>query len=515
MIQILSHRKPNGSRSAGSTLIITVIAMFIITASTLGVLLVTANALHLNTRQRSAAAGFNLAESGAEKAALWLKELSTPPTNPTSFDPFNGPQTVGDGTYSVTVIPDPANLFNYLKIFRIVSVGTENGVSKKVEVVVRQASFGRYAYFTDKETSNIGGGAIWWTAGETVDGPVHSNNTGGSNFNINYNGSKAPIFLDMVTGSGSTINYTPSRPKNESTYKKVFSDGSKGYKLGVSPIRLPDSTDVQKVAAWGSGASFPSKTGVYLKADTEGGIYIQGDAEMRFLLDVSGNQQIEVKQGINITTLTLNRSTGQISSFGTMGEGSPSTSSTLGSGVIYCSGNITSLKGTIADNRVVNSEIQTRTAFTVATDVNAGKTIKITDNLVYNTKPNKLLSADHSTNLKAGTLGLVAKDILLASTAPKNLEINAICLAGGHNTTSGSFYLENYDKKTPTGTLTVIGGIIQKARGAVGTFNSSTGQTQTGYMKDYRYDPRMADNPPPFYPTTGQYERLSWQLLPD
>ena len=63
------------------------------------------------------------------------------------------------------------------------------------------------------------------------------------------------------------------------------------------------------------------------------------------------------------------------------------------------------------------------------------------------------------------------------------------------------------------GTLAVLGGIIQKARGPVGTFNSTTGQTVTGYSKAYSYDPRLAMNPPPYYPTTGQYERVSWQVL--
>ena len=63
------------------------------------------------------------------------------------------------------------------------------------------------------------------------------------------------------------------------------------------------------------------------------------------------------------------------------------------------------------------------------------------------------------------------------------------------------------------GTLKVLGGIIQNARGPVGTFNSSTGEMITGYSKNYTYDPRLASNPPPYYPTTGQYERLSWRTL--
>lgn len=86
---------------------------------------------------------------------------------------------------------------------------------------------------------------------------------------------------------------------------------------------------------------------------------------------------------------------------------------------------------------------------------------------------------------------------------------------GGRNTTSGSFYVANYNTKKPTGTLRVLGGIIQKARGPVGHFDPNTGKTLTGYAKNYSYDPRLASNPPPFYPTTGTYERLSWRVLPN
>jgi hypothetical protein len=43
----------------------------------------------------------------------------------------------------------------------------------------------------------------------------------------------------------------------------------------------------------------------------------------------------------------------------------------------------------------------------------------------------------------------------------------------------------------------------------------SGGVINHGYAKNYSYDPRLAITPPPFYPTTGQYDRLSWRVLPD
>ena len=60
--------------------------------------------------------------------------------------------------------------------------------------------------------------------------------------------------------------------------------------------------------------------------------------------------------------------------------------------------------------------------------------------------------------------------------------------------------------------MKIMGGVIQKARGPVGTI--SGGVIQTGYAKNYYYDTRMADNPPPYFPTTGNYDRISWRKQP-
>jgi len=506
------RKRPTIGKS-GNILVVTMIALFCVTASMMGLLLITANALHLCQTQKYGATAFNIAESGAEMEALALKNQPVPPAGTSPLDLLGGAKALNGGTYQATIYPDPGNSTSYLKTYRIVSVGTVGTTSRTVEVVVRQASFGRYAYFTDKETSSVSGGAIWWKAGETIDGPAHSNNANGSNFNINYNGSTAPIFLDMVTAAGNSISYNPSRPRNEATYQKIFKDGSKGFKLGVSPILLPPTSDTQRNAAWGSSAGFPATDGVYLRSGSSGGIYVRGDAGMQLSLDASGNQILTITQGSNTTTITMNKSLQMTTVSGPVAPGSPTSAASLGTGVVYCTGNITSLKGEVADNVVQNGAITVRSALTIATDVANGKYIKVTDNIIYHTRPDKTLDPNDPINLAAGTLGLVAEDVRIASSAPKNLEIDAVCLAGGQNTADGSFYLENYDSKTPTGTLKVIGGIIQKARGPVGTFDPNSGKTLTGYTKDYHYDSRLAQNPPPYYPTTGQYERISWQVL--
>ena len=104
-------------------------------------------------------------------------------------------------------------------------------------------------------------------------------------------------------------------------------------------------------------------------------------------------------------------------------------------------------------------------------------------------------------------LGIIAEgNVVISSSASNNLEVDASIMA-----LNTSFMLQNWDQGSPKGTLTVYGGIIQDQRGPVGTFNGSTGQKLTGYSKNYSYDQRLLDTPPPFFPTTGDYVTLAWQ----
>jgi hypothetical protein len=74
-----------------------------------------------------------------------------------------------------------------------------------------------------------------------------------------------------------------------------------------------------------------------------------------------------------------------------------------------------------------------------------------------------------------------------------------------------SFTVENWWEGSPKGTLTVFGGIIQDERGPTGTFNPETNNKISGYSKNYQYDVRLITNPPPFYPTTGDYVVVTWR----
>ena len=126
--------------------------------------------------------------------------------------------------------------------------------------------------------------------------------------------------------------------------------------------------------------------------------------------------------------------------------------------------------------------------------------INITNNIVYAHDPR--LPGSTSTD----TLGLISEgDLVIDKDASHtNLEIDASIMA-----LSTSFLLEDWWTGGARGTLTVFGGIIQKARGPVGTFSGST--KVSGYSKNYNYDTRLLNAPPPFVPTTGDYIPISWE----
>jgi Tfp pilus assembly protein PilX len=531
MMAIGSTVRPRRPFRPGAALITALTAVMFLLIVGSGMLAMTSSSLQIAGRERDRLMAFNLAETAADRGARWLKDQGSPPSGTSALDPFSGNVSFGEGTYSATITPDANNSGATLKRFTVRGTGTVRGRTVQVESVVRQTSFGKYAYFTDKEVSSISGGTIWFVKRDRIRGPAHSNNSndGSGNpttFHINYqdptNTYPGAIFQDMVTAAGSSITYDPSSPATEADFLKVYLSGSRGYHLGVDNIPLPTSTSAQQTAGWGSSdvTTVPTaSTGAYVGQNVSdggamnGGIYIVGNCSMVAQLDGSGNQQFVVTQGSTVTTFTFDLANNQtIRQVG----GTTQHLAGLGTGVLYCTGNITSLSGEIADNRYVQGSdphITTRNAYTIATDVNNGKSVTLTNSITYHTQPDATQSSTALANLKAGTLGLFARNVIVDSNAPTAMTINAVMLAGSNSVSDGSFYVSNYSTKTPTGTLHLLGGVIQKARGPVGTFNSSTGTISTGYAKDYYYDPRLADSPPPYFPTTGGYDRLSWTRL--
>lgn len=95
-------------------------------------------------------------------------------------------------------------------------------------------------------------------------------------------------------------------------------------------------------------------------------------------------------------------------------------------------------------------------------------------------------------------LGLISENNVVVANNVAN-QVNCEIQASVFSRT-GSFTAESYNTGAPRGLLKLLGSIVQKTRGPVGTFSGST--LLTGYLKRYRYDNRLADVNvrPPYYP---------------
>ncbi len=499
------HTRSHARR--GVILIIAVVAMVVLFILSSFSLRAGMQSQHEATRRRATVASMHLAEAAADRAVADLMTRSTPPTARLDYV-FDGNMLIDGGDCWYSILPEANNGASWGKRFTIIAYGqaANTEIQSQLVVQVAQQSFALYSYFTDSETSSLTSDTIWFFARDRLHGPVHTNDR----FHISWDTSASEsnaIFKGTVSSNASTAEWSPRTPSSSQDWRKVLSGGASAMTFGVPKITLPTSTDDQKKIAWG-GTNYPSTNGVYVPtfgSAPSAGIYIRGDCTLTF--SASGTTQtITAKQGSTTTVITHNLQT-QVTTR-KVGSGSTATYSGLTNGVIYCTGHITAMSGQLGDNYYSGTNIIRRNAWTVATDVINGKDVTINNSISYATAPDSTKPETDVSNLRAATLGVVARNVILSGT-PSDLTLHGVYMAGAGNSTNGSLYYADWNA-TKRNNLNLLGGLIQKKRGPVSTFNGNT--LQTGYNKNYQYDPRMMNTPPPFFPTTGQYDIKSWEL---
>lgn len=526
----------------GFALLTTLIFVFILSTLGIALLTMTSSDIKLSTLQRDSTEAFYLAESGVDRALSWLQQKGAPSASYINdhFNPHVG--SLSTGTYTVTIDSDANNPNTFTKKYTIISTGVagSNNSTRKIESVVQVRSFAGYAYFSDEEAfpenSDIpywkwyGGATIWFGNNDVIGGKLHSNDQ------IHIYGN--PTFKGKVTSAADSIYYW----EDSYTKDEMLAMFPERKELGVAEISLPlykvvtdpdNSLSLQRIA-WGSSASVPTDNGVYVPndgANVTAGIYVKGDISDLSLGVNSGNSEVTISQAGETNTITsitnsitVELSTGDkfngevievpesrsIDSNTTLilikkeSEESIEYTNLSGftNGLLYSHGKINSLSGT------------QKGKLTIA----AHKDIRITDNLVYDSMPGDPEYPDYD-NLDfrsiTDTLGLITEgDVIVDIWAPDNIQINAVMMVLG----TSFFYEGWYDEYREI--LSFYGSFIQKQRGPVGTFYSSTGQKRSGYTKNYYFDQRMSssysgmsDSLPPYFPTTGNYDRLSWREI--
>ena len=530
--------------------------LFVMSLGALCIMTLVGNSIAMAQRREQNTEAFNMADAGVDLAKSWLSQQSTPPdrsvlqplnnffgSTGTFYNPFG---TSPGSTLVVRIDAATSNPSVHPKHYLVESQALlANGVTVTVRAYLQQASFGKYAYFT----VNDGGG--FWDFNNHFEGPFHSNDADGqhsmflwnSSYQTNpiftYTGSDAFSVSGDVTWWKNTVGNTVS-PSTVSDFRSVALGGQatmkSGYKtdsngnylhdnmgnkiVNSSQIPLPTTSYAQQYAALGifvGGANpstpspgAPTSAGVTFVHG--GGLYIHGDNQMALSVDSSGRQVITVTQGTTVQTVTVDLAANDTIVTTQVGTAAATTvtSASVPNGLVYSDGNITSLQGTIANN-VVSGGTTIPNAWTIATDIAAGKNVTLTGSIKYLTPRNLAVQETSDTNFVkyAGLLGILSNHVGVASGAGPNLEFDG-----------SIFATQTFDALNPsapvgsTGTMLSIGGVITQNAG-VFAYSDNSGNLTSGYQEQYHYDTRLANRPPPFFPTTGShYDVISWQCEP-
>lgn len=522
----------------GLALMATLIFVLVLTTFGIVILTMTRSDIKLASLQEESTKAFFLADAGIERALNWLENQQPPPREedlpPLHLDGTHEFTELGTGKYKVKIVIDPTS--ESKASYRITSIGyhtsaTNKQTKKKLEASVSLMNFAQYAYFSDEEKfpyntdipdyRNQGGQPIWFTGNDTFGGRVHSN----SQLHI----VDVPKFYGKVTSTDDKIDfYNPKEYKSDgSDFPTGPSSGfMAGYQLGVDTINLPlyreitDLNDKDSLKRITGGSwekdKFPSSTGIHIPSvpsggvdHATGGIYVKGNVNS-INLEVypnTNNSHISITQsgGLNTEIIlvteefeykgqsypkdtTLVNKNGVVTSY----KGLPN-------GLLYVDGAINGLKGSNHKGKMT---------------IVATESITITDSIYYKGRQTssggqRIPLANDDIESITDSLGLIAaKDVKIAKNTPHNdIEIDAIIMA-----LNTSFFYEGYNEKLK-GNLALLGGLIQKQRGPVG--QHSAGKKTKGYSKEYYFDIRMASPAsgylPPYFPTTGKYEKIWWR----
>jgi len=205
----------------GISLVTTIVVVSLLTTLSIVVLSLVISDNKISANHVETAKAFWIAESGLEKGLYWLRYQDPPPAGTAPFTLFNN-VSMGDGPYKVIVDPDDGNPSTYVKKYLIRSTGTITNFSRKLEVSIEMNTFNKFAYATGDE----GPGTIWFTTGDKITGPLHSNDQ------IAIRGS--PTFLGRVTSSASTF-------YKGSGYNPTFAEG---FQLDAPTIHFPSGNEV-------------------------------------------------------------------------------------------------------------------------------------------------------------------------------------------------------------------------------------------------------------------------------
>jgi hypothetical protein len=434
------------------------------------------------------------------------------------------------------------NYINNRRTYLMQSMGTSSeGYVRYVNALSLEDTFANYNY---AGWSNAAGN--YFVAGlMQYNGPVYLGGTNSAPVNVWWQNGQPSLFLDKVTVQGSlawsTAGGGNNAPVSQSDWQSVDSHGSSYLSQVTNPIKFPPDAAGSVIATEaltglpGNGTTMPSvsKPDVYVndnpaKASNSGGlvtgIYVNGSTQIGFASSAVGSNpdtetitfkpgtsgtpiQAQVTVTVNYTANTTTVVEGGFTSTYTGVPSGPGSSdvSASSNGAIFVNGDINALAGTQHGQQ------------TIATNDNNQNTsennITITDNLSYKNDPQTCgcTSTDE--------LGIIGHNVLVASTAPANLTIEAAVFAGNSydynhpNNKVGTFATDQYGNPqniSKKGPLLVYGSLVNNYISPLGVFDMGTGQLVKGWADSYTWDTRFKTTAPPFYPSLSSYTIVGW-----
>lgn len=450
----------------------TITAPFLLISTTLiiicyALLFLLVNQFNLSFRQTAYEQALYIAESGIQYYRWHLAHAPEDYTDGTGGNPgpylhdYKDPQGEIVGTFSLEITPPEQGS----SIVTIKSTGWMNSFPTAKRTV--EASYGLPSL---AQYSNLSNASSWYGSGITVNGLVHSN-TG-----IRMDG----INTSIVTSAQQT--YTC------------------GTETGCSPSRIKDGV-------WGSGPNhhlwqFPAPTIDFDSISFDFGIMRTAAQENGLYLGPSGNQGYSLVFNSN-GTVTIYRVNSTSYYWGYSVE--------KGCERLYQNISNTSSVGTynltqtpiifIEDNLWVRGVVNGKTTVVAARfpiDSNA-MNIWIPNNITYSAK-------DGGDNL-----GLISQNnIYFARDIPENFEIDAALIAQKGTVLRHGYHLLlcGYSTQRLKDHLTIYGTLITNGKSY---WNFGDPPTSGFIQREMTYDANLLYSPPPYFPTSGEYEFLSWQ----
>ncbi len=425
---------------------------------------------------------------------------------------------LGEWSWTCRVEPDsgtPPNGLTQIRLYRLTGTASRQGEERYRIVADVQAgqSFSRFAIFIDREQP------VWpWYDFIVAEvskyrGPIHKNR--GISFKVSPSllataPPDGPIFNSTISTSENhhvwTVGTTSSTTTSLSSdaYDNILENGEADLLYSVPPRPLPSSSQGLANAAWGGLAPSAPPSGITVSP--AGGVFIAGDVDrMEMSQDGNGNFVLTIDCGGQVTTVVEDTLSNQRLVSGPTGS---TTVAGLGSGVIFATGDIASLRG-------VN-----KGPHTIANRFEEGKAIEITGSLTRADTPigtEPVGTADR--------LGIVTNKIWIAphSVLPRN-QANPLFLYATFLATD-TFWVRNYNGEdgAPPGSMAIYGGLSTGLPWRTVRVTGTNYHVVAGYgspigfgSAPILYDKLMANEPPPEYPATAGTELMvrAWREKP-